>query len=241
MLNEAVDLPQVKPKVFKHRAFYHAVSKQRWTVFQKREMQFWKQPRTFRLRKIFAKRFYVPALKPWIAGLGVDAQMLEIGSGPICVIQHFPQKKYTYVDPLLDFYRRQFPAVMPENATYITAMAEKVGLPADTFAIVVCLNTLSDVHNPELVLNKVGQVLKTGGLFIVSIDVWPSWLARAHFFLSRLAPTLPRINRLYSYTLRGFSNTLSRHFDIVESQRLQTSMHWLSLKKEYIFICKLKE
>jgi len=222
-----------------HRAFYRVVSKQRWSVFQKREMEFWKQPEALRTRQVFCKRYYLPILQSVSRAL-LDPNILEIGCGPVCIIQHIQGDKHTYVDPLLDYYRRQFPNVMPEDAAYKTNMAEKAVLPEVSFDLVACLNTLSDVHNPELLLNKVEAVLKDDGVFVVSIDIWPPWLARAHLFLSRLAPTLPRFNRLYSYTYRGFSNTLKRHFEIVDEQCLQSRLPWLFFKKEYIFTCKHK-
>ena len=225
--------------LLQHRAFYHVVSKQRWSVFQKREMLFWKQSDALRTRQVFSKRYYLPILQSVSQPL-LEPCILEIGCGPVCLIQYITGEKHTYVDPLLDYYRRQFPNVMPEDAEYMTTMAEKAMLPDTSFDLVVCLNTLSDVHNPELVLKKVEDVLKGDGVFVVSIDIWPSWLARAHLFLSRLAPTLPRINRLYSYTYRGFSNTLKRHFTIVDEQCLQSKLPWLFFKKEYIFTCKNK-
>ena len=225
--------------LLQHRAFYRVVSKQRWFAFQKREMLFWKQSDALRARQVFCKRYYLPILQSVGQPL-FNPNILEIGCGPVCLIQHIVGEKHTYVDPLLDYYRRQFPNVMPEDAEYKTSMAEKVVLAESSFDLVVCLNALSDVHNPELVLNKVERVLKQNGVFVMSIDIWPSWLARSHFFLSRLAPMLPRFNRLYSYTYRGFSNTLKRHFEIVGEQCLQSRLPWLLLKKEYIFTCKHK-
>lgn len=222
-----------------HRAFYHAVSKQRWTIFQKREMQFWKHPDALRTRQVFCKRYYLPVLQAAKCSLD-DANILEIGCGPICVTQYVNGTKHSYLDPLLDYYRRQFPNVMPEDAMYVTTMAEKAVLDEISFDLVACLNTLSDVHNPELVLNKVERVLKQDGVFVVSIDIWPSWLARAHLLLSRLAPTLPRFNRLYSYTYQGFYHTLKRHFDVVDVQCLKSKLPWMFFKKEYIFTCTHK-
>ncbi len=221
-----------------HRAFYHAVSKQRWTVFQKRVLLFWGQKDAFSTRCNYAKRYYLPILKRLFKKQDDDISILEIGSGPVCVAQYLEKGHQTYIDPLLDDYRRLFPGAMPETASYITEMAEKVNIPDESFDAVLCFNTLSDVHNPELVLNKVSHILKQDGLFVVSIDLWPSLLARAHFHLSRLAPGLPRVNRLYSYTYKGFRNTLCRHFKIVSEQRVGSALHWLSMRQEFVFICK---
>jgi SAM-dependent methyltransferase len=238
MMNHLADSKQEPVKAQPHRAFYHAVSKQRWSVFQKREIQFWKQAGALRLRKDFVKHYYLPLLQPLILECTDNKAVLEIGSGPICTAQYLNTANQTYIDPLLDDYRRLFPGSMPEGSTYFTEMVEKIELTSHSFDCVICLNTLSDVHNPELVLNKVEKLLGVDGRFIVSIDTWPSWLARAHFLLSRFAPSLPRINRLYSYTLKGFTNSLARHFNIISVEPIGTRLKWLSLRKEYFFVCE---
>ncbi len=237
MMNKAAS-EQVQHRPNPHRAFYHAVSKQRWSVFQKRVLHFWQQEDSFRTRNTYSRRYYIPLLKALLTDKPDDIKILEIGSGPICAAQYLEKGSQTYIDPLLDDFRRIFPGKMPEDAVYMPTMVEKVEMPKQSFDVVICLNTLSDVLNPELVLNKVEQTLKPDGTFVVSIDLWPSWLARAHFFLSRFAPGLPRLNRLYSYTHKGIFNTLSRHFNIVSEQRVGSKLSWLSLRKEYFFVCE---
>jgi len=242
MTNQTVISGQEPPSIDAvpqaHQALYHAVSKQRWSVFQKRVLNFWQQHNSLVDRQTYAQRYYVPLLKAIVSQLPEDSNVLEIGSGPICTAQHMNFGETTYVDPLLDDFRRLFPGVMPEGATYVTQMAEKVELKPKIFDAVVCLNTLSDVLNPELVLNNVEKGLKPTGYFLVSTDIWPAWLARAHLFLSRLAPSLPRLNRLYSYTHKGFENTLSRHFHILSEHRIQTPLTWLTLRQECFFVCE---
>jgi len=221
-----------------HQALYHAVAKQRWLVFQKRVLHFWQQHNFLKERQTYAERYYLPLLKPIADHLPENSSALEIGSGPICTAQHLNFAEQTYIDPLLDDFRRLFPGVLPEGVTYLTALAENVQLEPASFDAIICLNTLSDVLNPELVLNNAEKALKPTGYFLVSIDLWPTWLAKAHLFLSRLAPSIPRINRLYSYTHAGFENTLSRHFHILSEHRIQTPLKWLSLRKECFFVCE---
>ncbi|MDX8387073.1 MAG: methyltransferase domain-containing protein [Ghiorsea sp.] len=238
MTNHVADSKYEQVKLPSHRALYHAVSKQRWSVFQKRELQFWQQNEAFRSRKVFAKRYYVPIIQKLIKKYGNYESILEIGSGPVCISQYLNITRQTYLDPLMDDYRRLFPGILPDDATFLTVMAEKMELESGTFDCVLCLNTLSDVHNPELVLNKVERVLKKDGLFIVSINTWPSWIARAHFILSRFILSIPRINCLYSYTFKGFSNSLARHFEMISHQPISRG---LSFSQEYLFVCKLRD
>lgn len=221
-----------------HRAFYFAVSKARWSLFQKRVLQFWQTKKALSERSSMAQEHYVPLLKKYLQGKSDDIDLLEIGCGPVCAIQYLDMGGKTYVDPLIVDYKRLFPGMMPESGTYITSMAEHLKLPKASFDVVVCLDTLSDVLNPELVLNNMRNLLKDDGLLFVSMIVWPSWLARIHLLLAQFAPTLPRFNRLYSYTERGFRNSLSRHVQIIAEQKVMTNRQWFSLSREIIFVCK---
>ncbi|HID37579.1 MAG TPA: methyltransferase domain-containing protein [Ghiorsea sp.] len=223
-----------------HRALYHAVSKQLWSVFQKRVFQFWSNERALKSRQVFSKRYYLPLIKPYVSSFSEDLKVLEIGSGPVCAAQYLEKGHHVYVDPLIDDYRKLFPGVMPEKAEYISIMAEKIELQSSSFNLVLCLDTLSDVHNPELVMHKVHDVLEQDGCFIVSMDIWPLWLAWLHYFLFRVVPVLPQFNRLYSYTHKGFRNTLLRHFEIQEEHLVSPSFSWLLFKKEVLFVCKHK-
>jgi len=221
-----------------HRAYYFAVSKARWELFQKRVLQFWQNEQALSERTSVAQDHYVPLIQKHLEGKSDEITLLEIGCGPVCAIQYLDMGEKTYVDPLIVDYRRLFPGLMPESGTYITMMAERLEMPNASFDAVVCLNTLSDVLNPELVLNKMSKLLKDDGLLFVSIDVWPHWLARAHLLLAKFAPTLPRFNRLYTYTARGFRNSLNRHVQIISEEKVTAKGSWFSLSKEIIFVCK---
>ncbi|WP_038250402.1 class I SAM-dependent methyltransferase [Ghiorsea bivora] len=224
----------------KHRAVYTAVSKQLWMLYQKRVFHIWNNEKALKIRQVFTRRYYLPLIKPWADKLEEPMQILEIGSGPVCAAQYLGKGKQTYIDPLINDYRKLFPGVMPEKATYFPVMAENFEGFQQTFDLILCLDTLSDVHNPELVLHKVNAVMKREGYFIVSMDTWPSWLARLHYLLARFFPALPQFNRLYSYTYHGFHNTLLRHFDVVDESFVRPNFSWLSLKKEMLFVCKHK-
>jgi len=94
------------------------------------------------------------------------------------------------------------------------------------------------IRSLKLVLNQVRKTLKEHGRFVVSMDVWPQLLARLHYMVARLFPALPKFNRLYSYTYRGFQSTLLRHFDIVEEVVIRPRLPWLLFRKEILFICR---
>ncbi|MDQ6988710.1 MAG: methyltransferase domain-containing protein [Mariprofundaceae bacterium] len=244
-LSQAGGLKKKDGSTSQHRAFYHAVSKQRWMVYQKREYLYWLQQKDeLSLRQNFVQHMYVPLLQKHLSTLAVAAdklQILEFGCGPVCTAQYVDQGKKTYVDPLMDDYRRLFPATLPEKSTYLALMAEEVDLPEDNYDMVLCLNVLSDVHNPELVLNHVADYLSHDGVFMVSMDLWPTWLAKLHVFCAHFLPSLPGLNRLYSYTRQGFVHSLSRHFELTAAYKLKTGLRSLSLRQEWMFVCQRKQ
>jgi len=242
MLDYINPKPPLLPKAPAHRAFYHAVSKQRWLVYQKREYLYWSQQKdALSIRQDVVQRAYIPFLKMHFDTFDAaeDLQILELGCGAVCAAQYLKGGHKTYVDPLIDDFRRLFPAILPGKSTYFAHMAEDAELSGQQYDMVICLDTLSDVHNPELVLNTIVDHLKKDGLLMVSMDLWPSWLAKLHCFLSRFLPVLPGLNRLYSYTRHGFVNSLKRHFDIVAEYPMASSLHWLSLRQECLYVCKV--
>lgn len=226
------------PPDIAHRAFYFTVSKKKWELYQKREMNAWYNKASLAERISFVKQYYVPILNKYLQDSADDMHMLEIGSGPVCTMQHVEKGMKTYVDPLLNDFRRLFPGMMPEDAHYITGMAEQLKLPSGSFESIGCFDMLSDAHNPELVLSHIKSLLKEDGRLFVSMDLWPSLIARAHLWLAGFAPRIPGLNRLYCYTYRGFFHTLARHFDILAEHKIETRFSWLSPKREILFVCQ---
>jgi len=226
-----------------HRAFYRAVSTQRWYEHQKRGLKVWEHEKTLKSRQVYTRRYYLPLLKPWLEHLPEDLSILEVGSGPVCAAQYLKKCKMTYIDPMLDVYRRMFPGVMPEKATYIAEMVEKYKFTEkgnEKFDLVLCLDTLSETNNPELVLNRLQCLLKENGYIVISMNLWPTWFARAHYMLARYFPLSWGSFCLYSYTKRGFCHTLQRHFSIESEHVIKPSFYWATIKQEMLFVCKKK-
>jgi len=226
-----------------HRAFYRAVSKQHWLAHQKRSLKVWEHERTLKSRQVYTRRYYLPLLKPLLQYLPENLNILEVGSGPVCAAQYLKEGEVVYLDPMLDVYRRMFPGVMPEKSTYIADMIEKYELDKGEdkkFDLLICLDVLSDTQNPELVMNKLKYLLKRDGYVVISMNLWPAWFARIHYALANYFPLLLGSFCLYSYTKRGFCNTLSRHFSIESEHIIKPSFYWATLKQEMLFVCKKK-
>ncbi|MDQ6967833.1 MAG: class I SAM-dependent methyltransferase [Mariprofundaceae bacterium] len=220
-------------------AHHKAFSKQRWSVALKAELALCSQLRQknadLNSLKELLKERYIPLIEPHISNLQEDSQILELGCGPACVCQFIKLGKKTFLDPLLDDFRRAWPGSLPKG-TFITEMAENIKAPDASYDCIVCLKTLSYVQNPELILHETERLLKPDGSFIISVELWPSAFAKLHYFTAKFFPQRTLKNRLYCYTKHGLENTLKRHFNIHSSQHLP-STEAFSLKDEWLYIC----
>jgi len=219
-----------------HKAF----SKQRWSTALKAELSLFNQLQERNVdisivKKKIRKR-YLPLIEPHTSNLQEGSMILELGCGPTCISQFIKQGKKTFLDPLLDNFRRAWPGSLPKG-TFITEMAENITAPNASYDCILCLKTISHVQNPELVLHEVERLLKHDGTFIISIELWPTIFAKLHYLTAKFFPQRALKNRLYCYTKRGIENTLQRHFQI-QSSHCIPDIKIFNLKHEYFYVCK---
>jgi len=165
----------------------------------------------------------------------IDASILDIGCGAVCTAKLFNSSNTTYLDPLLDDFKRTYPGELPDGE-FISGSAEEIDKPDNNFDLILCLNTLSYVLNPELVLHEIRRLLKPNGTFVISITLWSPIFARFHYLSSHLFSIGEVQNRLYCYTFKGIKNTLQRHFDIISEKQLDTNTPIIA--QEWMFICR---
>ncbi len=220
-------------------AHHKAFSKQRWHTALKAELTLFNKLQQQNadinsLKKEVRKR-YLPLIERHVSKLQEDSQILELGCGVTCVSQFIKMGKKTYLDPLLDNFRRACPGSLPKG-TFITEMAENIQASNAFYDAIICLKTISYVQNPELVLHEVERLLKHDGSFLISVELWPSSFAKLHYFTAKLFPQRALKNRLYCYTKQGIENTLQRHFNIQSSHDIPTTK-FFSLKHECFYVC----
>lgn len=215
-------------------AHHKPLGKPRWSASQKAEIMKLQNRGLDELHTGAGKRYdaIIHALpKP----LPIDASILDIGCGAVCTAKLFNSSNTTYLDPLLDDFKRTFPGELPDGE-FISRGAEDIAKPDSSYDLVLCLNTLSFVLNPELVLHEVRRLLKPDATFIITIAIWPELFARLHYLKTRYFSLGEIQNRLYCYTYRGIRNTLKRHFEIIGEIQLDTKTE--ALAQEWMFICQ---
>jgi len=217
-------------------AHHKPVGKPRWSASQKAEALAL-QERGLDVLHVGAGKRYDAIVSHLPAPLPIDAAILDIGCGAVCTGKLFNSANTTYLDPLIDDFRRTFPGELPDGE-FVTGIAEDIDKPDESYDLILCLNTLGFVLNPELVLHESRRLLKSGGMFAISLPIWPGLIARFHYFKTRVFSVGEMQSRLYCYTHKGIMNTLSRHFEIVSESELDTKTPAFS--KEHLFICRRK-
>jgi len=220
-------------------AHHKAFSKQCWSRLQKHEADacYEMQHSEHALSEIQfeARSRYVPLLLQYSKPLTENSQILELGCGVVCLAQEIEQGQKTYLDPLLNDYRRACPGGLPKG-TFLTDMAEDVHVSDHQYDLILAFRLLSYVENPELVLHETERLLKPDGQFLISVETWPPLLARLHYHLAQLFPQWMLKERLYCYTCEGIEKSLQRHFVIQKKQALPKPSSW-HVKQEWFYVC----
>lgn len=100
-----------------------------------------------------------------------DKVVLDIGPGPAGSLNMFTSSKARIgVDPLVEKYRAF--GVASHNMIYLSSYAEQIPLPSESVDVVVSVNSLDHVRDPKLVVAEAKRLLKTGGYFLVSINLY---------------------------------------------------------------------
>jgi SAM-dependent methyltransferase len=106
-------------------------------------------------------------------GAREDIRILQIGCAVEDAVMHLPYGKRFAIDPLADFYVGHFERSRNPEVAYFTAKGEAIPFSADIFDLVICNNVLDHVFEPQKLLCEVRRTLRTGGLFFLSVDVYP--------------------------------------------------------------------
>jgi len=215
------------------------VPRSRWHASQKHLLNRWKR-KGLKLERAKIELTLLPLLLQQSKKYPENAAILEIGCGPVCVSQFLPHKHKTFLDPMIDDFRRMFPGELPEEGEYIASTAERIHKESNSYDLVICLNTLSFSLNPELVVNEIERLLTSDGTFILEIRTHSQTEARLHYWAMRLLPQLSKGMAPYCYSLRGIRRTLERHFTVEKEQLLGKKFSWLPFIKrdKRLFICR---
>ena len=148
----------------------------------------WYRWRAARLEELLAR---VPGWTP------TAGKVLEIGSGPIGIVNFLEWGERYAIDPLESFYRQQ-PSLVKlrtSGATYLAGSGERLPLEDESCGLVIIDNVIDHTFAPETILTEISRVLEPSGRLYLSVNVHTRWGAFLHNLLAVL-----RIDKGHPYT-----------------------------------------
>jgi len=100
-----------------------------------------------------------------------DKVVLDIGPGPMGLLEVSDAKIKMAVEPLAERFRKNGLLLKDSDVTYLNIPAEKLPFLNETIDIVICRNSLDHVKNPPVVIDEIFRVLKIDGYFILNVDI----------------------------------------------------------------------
>jgi len=123
--------------------------------------------------------------------IGPSSKVLDVGCGISTVLHYVPGERFG-IDPLADEYKKIYS--YPEGITPVCAVSERIPFNEDFFDVVFCTNVLDHVDDPEKTVDEVLRVLRPGGYFVLTVEVFPRKITRdpahPHLFMEEDARRL---------------------------------------------------
>jgi SAM-dependent methyltransferase len=158
----------------------------RWGVAQLHELAFWRwvafqgyggrPPQEFpaHQRKWMLSCF---AKTGWSLHELESARIVEIGCGPLGMIEYLPGLERVGFDPLNEHYQKLFGNVRSGDVRYVTELESLVADRGGSFDLMICFNVLDHTPDPLLILRQAMSLVRPGGRFLVEVnlvrDGWP--------------------------------------------------------------------
>ncbi len=182
----------------------------KWNLAQKAERTWWQQ--YLKGKDVAAyhtwKRAYWDGILQAIAqnvDIKPGMRILDAGCGPAGIFMELGNCEVDAVDPLLDMYSADLPHFKPEMYPYVTFHASPLEqYTADKqYDVVFCMNAINHVSDIKLSYDLLTQMVKPGGILVVSID------AHNFSFFKYLFRLIPGdILHPHQYNLKEYSSFL---------------------------------
>jgi SAM-dependent methyltransferase len=115
-------------------------------------------------------------------------RILEIGSGPVGIVNFLEGGERFAIDPLEHFYRTQpsLVALRRPGVTYVDGTGERLPFEDATCSLVIIDNVIDHTYSPRTILGEIRRVLQPDGLLYLSVNVHTAWGAQLHALLAAL-------------------------------------------------------
>ena len=241
------------------------INKKRWDVAQKSEKGYWETFTTGSLLGALEdpyKKKLEFFIKKWekIIKINESTRILQIGSGPLDVINYIKVGKRYAIDPLADFYKERF-NIDYKSVDFKQAPGEDIPYPDKYFDLIIINNVLDHTHLPKKVLSEINRILKDDGIMHLEVQVYQ----RSFLIISKLWAPIKKlftkkmfnIHHPYMFLLSDVEKLIKKDFSIIFKKHESLDELKEKRKKEkitknipalfgilgniyYIFICKKK-
>ncbi|MBI5038396.1 MAG: class I SAM-dependent methyltransferase [Nitrospirae bacterium] len=142
----------------------------------------------------------------------------------------------------MDSFLRTYPEKLPEGEK-ICSTAENIPKQDESFDVVICVNALDHMINPDKALSEIRRILKKDGIFVLGIFLHPTPIAFARRFIEKFLPFFREEAHPYSYTFKSIREELEKLFLIQQEIRVfrKDAAFIPTLHREdWMFTCKKK-
>ena len=182
----------------------------RWLTAQEYEQAYWRSHAEsidkgtvgqldwydWRARQLEARLASLPNPRP------KSGRILEIGSGPIGIVNSLGWGERYAIDPLEWFYR-QTPSLVKlrrPGTIYLSGAGETLPLEDASCGLVIIENVIDHTYAPTTIMREISRVLEPGGELYLLVNVHTRWGAFLHNLLAAL-----HIDRGHPYTFTSAS------------------------------------
>ena len=132
-------------------------------------------------------------------------KVLEIGSGPVGIVNFLEWGERYGIDPLEHFYRTRptLVTLRQPDVTYLDGTGERLPFENGSCSLIIVDNVIDHTYAPGTILEETHRVLRSDGHLYLSVNVHTQWGALLHALLAVL-----QIDRGHPYTFT--SRTLRR-------------------------------
>jgi ubiquinone/menaquinone biosynthesis C-methylase UbiE len=187
-----------------------------------------------------SKNIVLPYIKQVEDNLRAGASVVDVGSGPTCLVRFFRGGRKVFLDPLMDFYKEYYKDRLPEDGEFVNSMAENMPLLNETFDVAFCYNVLDHSFNPPKIIDEIKRVLKPGGYLLLGIYTHNPMLKIARF-LAEQTWIFKEKPHPYSFTIKGLKNMLREGFLLQKIDIIKGKESVFNFKRRfYVLILKKK-
>lgn len=208
------------------KSLKHIADDARWVLAHKSEKNYWQDYTTESLRKESGDRYEKKAkflIQKWgkFIKISKNLKILQVGCGPEDVINYLPVKQKYSIDPLADFYKKQF-GIDYKSTHLKKARGEEIPFQDKFFDIVILINVLDHTQLPDKVLNELKRVLKDNGIFYFENYFYQKEFIQIAKIFGKMKKIISgeifNIHHPYMFTLNDLKMLLSQKFSIQEEE-----------------------